>query len=185
MILLILLSQKQTSTRDSHVAVSKLFDVPDGAVLERRRELAVIRKPTRPTRVRTQTRTARHNSGRRPGAILTNKDLALRAPSGFAGAMRDYNGFPSAQRMRARSRHLSFFLRKRSPHGRLVGRSTGFFVELAIEPLPFGAHSMAHIDWSADALGLEGVTHSWTYANPSAIRYIQDWVKTALQCRQT
>jgi hypothetical protein len=37
--------------------------------------------------------------------------------------------------------------------------STGFYVELAIEPLPFGAHSMAHIDWSADAVGLEGITH--------------------------
>jgi lecithin:cholesterol acyltransferase len=57
---------------------------------------------------------------------------------------------------------------------------TGFFVELAIEPLPFGAHYMAHIDW-ADSRRLEGFTHSWTYAHPVAIRYVQDWVKTALQ----
>ena len=63
--------------------------------------------------------------------------------------------------------------------------STGFFVELAVEPLPFGAHSMVHIDWSADSLGLDGVTHSWTYAHPVAIRYVQDWVKAALVCRQT
>jgi hypothetical protein len=61
---------------------------------------------------------------------------------------------------------------------------TGFFVELSIEPLPFGAHSMAHIDWSTEAPGTEGITHSWTYAHPVAIRYVQDWVKTALQCRQ-
>jgi len=58
--------------------------------------------------------------------------------------------------------------------------SIGFFVELAIEPLPFGPHSMVHIDWSADPLRLEGITHSWTYAHPVAIRYLQDWVKTAL-----
>jgi hypothetical protein len=57
----------------------------------------------------------------------------------------------------------------------------GFFVELAIEPLPFGAHSMAHIDWSTEAPGIEGITHSWTYAHPVAIRYVQDWVKAALQ----
>jgi hypothetical protein len=56
----------------------------------------------------------------------------------------------------------------------------GFFVELAIEPLPFGPHSMVHIDWSADPVGLEGFTHSWTYAHPAAIRCLQDWVKTAL-----
>ncbi len=59
--------------------------------------------------------------------------------------------------------------------------STGFFVELAIEPVPFGAHSMAHIDWSADALGLEGITHSWTYAHPKAIQYVQEWIKATLQ----
>ena len=63
--------------------------------------------------------------------------------------------------------------------------STGFFVELAIEPLPFGAHTMAHIDWSADAVGLEGITHSWTYAHPKAIQYLQEWIKTTLSCRQT
>jgi Alpha/beta hydrolase of unknown function (DUF915) len=62
---------------------------------------------------------------------------------------------------------------------------TGFFVELSVEPLPFGSHSMVHIDWSTKAPGIEGITHSWTYAHPVAIRYVQDWVKTALQCRQT
>jgi hypothetical protein len=57
----------------------------------------------------------------------------------------------------------------------------GFFAELAIEPLPFGAHSMVHIDWNADPLRLKGVTHSWTYAHPDAIRYVQEWVKRTLQ----
>ena len=58
--------------------------------------------------------------------------------------------------------------------------SIGFFVELAIEPLPFGPHSMVHLDWSADPVRLEGIRHSWTYAHPVAIRWLQDWVKTAL-----
>src|SRR4051812_41683588 len=49
---------------------------------------------------------------------------------------------------------------------------TGFFVELSIEPLPFGAHSMVHIDWSTKAPGIVGITHSWTYAHPDAIRYV-------------
>ena len=56
------------------------------------------------------------------------------------------------------------------------------FVELAVEPLPFGVHSMAHIDWGANPPG-SGMTHSWTYAHPLAIQYIQDWVKAGLQCR--
>jgi alpha/beta hydrolase family protein len=63
--------------------------------------------------------------------------------------------------------------------------ATGFFVELAIEPLPFGVHSMAHIDWSTDAFGLEGITHSWTYAHPNAIKYVQEWIRTTLQPAQT
>jgi hypothetical protein len=63
--------------------------------------------------------------------------------------------------------------------------STGFFVELAIEPVPFGAHSMAHIDWSGNPLRLGGITHSWTYSHPAAIQYIQDWIVTALKRRQT
>ncbi|MEH2492954.1 hypothetical protein [Bradyrhizobium sp. AZCC 2230] len=37
----------------------------------------------------------------------------------------------------------------------------GFFVELAIEPLPFEAHVLTHINWSEQA-GLKGVVHSWT-----------------------
>jgi hypothetical protein len=57
---------------------------------------------------------------------------------------------------------------------------TGFFIELAIEPLPFGANSMLHIDWSTKPPGIEGITHSWTYAHPVAILYVQDWVKTTL-----
>jgi pimeloyl-ACP methyl ester carboxylesterase len=58
--------------------------------------------------------------------------------------------------------------------------STGFLAELAIEPLPFGEHSLVHVDWSASSPGLEGIAHSWTYAHPVAIRHIQDWVKAAL-----
>jgi hypothetical protein len=62
-----------------------------------------------------------------------------------------------------------------------TGLAIGLFVELAIEPLPFGVNSMAHIDWSANSLRLPGMTHSWTYADPAAIQSVKDWVKTALR----
>jgi pimeloyl-ACP methyl ester carboxylesterase len=58
--------------------------------------------------------------------------------------------------------------------------STGFLVELAIEPLPFGEHSLVHIDWAADSIGLDGYVHSWTYAHPDAIKHLQNWVRTSL-----
>lgn len=57
---------------------------------------------------------------------------------------------------------------------------TGLLVELAIEPLPFESHSLTHIDWSVDNLNLRGITHSWTYAHPLAIKHLQNWVKAAL-----
>ncbi len=58
--------------------------------------------------------------------------------------------------------------------------STGFLVELAIEPLPFGEHSLIHIDWAAGSVGLDGIVHSWTYAHPVAIMHLQNWVREAL-----
>jgi alpha-beta hydrolase superfamily lysophospholipase len=58
--------------------------------------------------------------------------------------------------------------------------STGFLVELAIEPLPFGAHSLVHIDWAAGSTGLDGIVHSWTYAHPVALMHLQNWVRASL-----
>jgi hypothetical protein len=58
--------------------------------------------------------------------------------------------------------------------------STGFLVELAIEPLPFGEHSLIHIDWAAGSIGLDGIVHSWTYAHPVAIMHLQNWVRESL-----
>ena len=58
--------------------------------------------------------------------------------------------------------------------------STGFVVELAIEPLPFGEHFLTHIDWAAGSIGLDGMVHSWTYAHPAAIRHLQNWVSESL-----
>jgi hypothetical protein len=58
--------------------------------------------------------------------------------------------------------------------------STGFLVELAIEPLPFGEHSLVHIDWAANSIGLDGYVHSWTYARPDAIKHLQNWVRASL-----
>jgi hypothetical protein len=58
--------------------------------------------------------------------------------------------------------------------------STGFLVELAIEPLPFGEHSLVHIDWTAGSTGLDGIVHSWTYAHPVALMHLQNWVRASL-----
>ena len=58
--------------------------------------------------------------------------------------------------------------------------STGFVVELAIEPLPFGEHSLIHVDWGAGSIGLEGMEHSRIYAHPTAIMYLQNWVRESL-----
>jgi hypothetical protein len=61
--------------------------------------------------------------------------------------------------------------------------STGFLIDLAIEPLPFGNHSLMHIEWDDRAFRLGGITHSWTYAHPVAIEHLGEWVRTALQSR--
>ena len=58
---------------------------------------------------------------------------------------------------------------------------TGFLVELAIEPLPFGEHSLVHIDWTPNSIGLDGYGHSWTYAHPDAIKHLQNWVRESLE----
>ncbi|MBR1300068.1 alpha/beta fold hydrolase [Bradyrhizobium sp. AUGA SZCCT0042] len=58
---------------------------------------------------------------------------------------------------------------------------TGLFVELAIEPLPFGTHSLTHIDWNEGASGIEGIMHSRTYAHPAAVRRLQEWVNSTLK----
>ena len=58
--------------------------------------------------------------------------------------------------------------------------STGFLVELAIEPLPFGEHPLIHIDWTAGSTGLDGMAHSWTHDHPVAIMRLQRWVRESL-----
>lgn len=53
----------------------------------------------------------------------------------------------------------------------------GLVIELAVEALPFGTHSLVNIDWNFGAvLGFEGIVHSWTYAHPLAIQHIHLWV---------
>lgn len=59
--------------------------------------------------------------------------------------------------------------------------STGFLVELAIEPLPFGEHRLVHIDWETGSIGMDGIVHSWTYAHPDAILHLENWVKASLR----
>jgi Alpha/beta hydrolase of unknown function (DUF915) len=62
--------------------------------------------------------------------------------------------------------------------------ATGFLVELAIEPLPFGTYSLVHVDWNAEATSSEKFAHSLTYAHPAAIRHLQNWVKASLAARR-
>jgi putative serine esterase DUF676 len=62
--------------------------------------------------------------------------------------------------------------------------ATGFLVELAIEPLPFGTYSLVHVDWNAEATSSEKFAHGWTYAHPVAIRHLQNWVKASLAARR-
>jgi pimeloyl-ACP methyl ester carboxylesterase len=57
---------------------------------------------------------------------------------------------------------------------------TGFLIELAVEPLPFGEHSLINIDWAKGSIGLDGMVHSWTYAHPVAIWHLRNWVKASL-----
>ena len=45
--------------------------------------------------------------------------------------------------------------------------AAGFLVELAIEPIPIGTHTLVHIDWNFAGEKLDGIVHSWTYAHPS------------------
>jgi pimeloyl-ACP methyl ester carboxylesterase len=58
--------------------------------------------------------------------------------------------------------------------------STGLLTELAIEPLPFGEHSLVHIDWAGGPAGLDGIVHSWTYAHPAAILHLKNWVRASM-----
>jgi hypothetical protein len=57
---------------------------------------------------------------------------------------------------------------------------SGLLIELAIEPLPIGVHTLAHIDWALGSAQLIGGRHSWTYAHPVAIRLISEWVLARL-----
>jgi hypothetical protein len=59
----------------------------------------------------------------------------------------------------------------------------GFLVELAIEPLPFGRHSLVHIDWNSSSSTATGIVHSWTYAHPASIKCIKDWASLRLGSR--
>jgi hypothetical protein len=58
----------------------------------------------------------------------------------------------------------------------------GFLTELAIEPLPFGTHSLVHIDWSDGSFSGDGIVHGWTYSHPRAVEHIRSWVVSTLSC---
>jgi len=58
------------------------------------------------------------------------------------------------------------------------GWSESFFVNVAIEPLPFGSHILTLVD-SAESMP-DGIVHSWTYSHPKAIAHIQSWIEKSL-----
>jgi hypothetical protein len=61
------------------------------------------------------------------------------------------------------------------------GLWAGLLTELAIEPLPFGEHSLIHIDWNAtNPAAPDGILHSWTYSHPLAVEHIKMWVFSTL-----
>jgi hypothetical protein len=68
--------------------------------------------------------------------------------------------------------------------------SAGLLVDLAIEPLPFGEHTLVHIDWTSSKEIIDGVTyityflgmtHSWVYSHPAAISCLQKWARLGLR----
>lgn len=60
------------------------------------------------------------------------------------------------------------------------GLSASFFLEFSVEPLPFGSHSLIHIDWKHGTHAVVGLMHSCTYTHPCAIKHLKEWVGTTL-----
>jgi hypothetical protein len=61
-----------------------------------------------------------------------------------------------------------------------TGLFAGPLVQLAIEPIPYGAHSLIHIPWTGCSHPLESLVHSWTYAHPVALEHLRSWVQSGL-----
>lgn len=60
-----------------------------------------------------------------------------------------------------------------------IGVVEALFADFAVEPVPYGPVLLMHVDWNDQpAMSIFGLNHSQTYANPSALRHLADWVLT-------
>jgi pimeloyl-ACP methyl ester carboxylesterase len=58
-----------------------------------------------------------------------------------------------------------------------VGILEALFADFAVEPVPYGQVLLTHVDWNEQlAPSIFGLNHSQTYANPSALKHLSDWV---------
>ena len=64
-----------------------------------------------------------------------------------------------------------------------TGFLDGLFLDMAVEPVPFGAHPLEHIPWNA-VPGTAAYTHSWSYEDPAALKRVQGWTATLLAEKQ-
>lgn len=62
-----------------------------------------------------------------------------------------------------------------------TGFMRGFFVELAVEPIPLNGQCLHTFDWGQNA----GLVHGWTYAHPAAIALIERWARSRLSPLRT
>jgi hypothetical protein len=56
--------------------------------------------------------------------------------------------------------------------------ATAMFIELVVEPIPIGSHTLIHASWVDTDRGL---SHSSPYQNPEAIALIREWIKKVVQ----
>ena len=64
---------------------------------------------------------------------------------------------------------------------RSFGRASfvaAMFIELVVEQIPIGSHTLIHTAWMNTD---DGLSHSSPYKNPDAITAIRDWIRTSVQ----
>jgi hypothetical protein len=75
---------------------------------------------------------------------------------------------------------ITFFLLSWFSH-RAFGRASlgaTMFLEMAVEPVPIGSHTVVHATWAARYGGL---THSLAYQNPETISAVREWIASIAQ----
>jgi hypothetical protein len=59
-----------------------------------------------------------------------------------------------------------------------LGFLDSLFLEVSIEPVPYGSYTLHHLDWSQNRAG--ALNHSLTYRNALALDALQDWILRSL-----